>query len=162
MRSLPSLRLLPIVFLFTLAACSQAPAGSSSGPSSVPPPPRSEAEPDILEAAFRYQFENNESAIRQNARRYCLTLTGGKEPSSEFLRRFEGHQPPVVAAGGCDRASGKDLFFQAGILEWENDSIAVVRGGYYEGRLSSSQEELRVVWKDGEWVVQDKRLEVIS
>jgi hypothetical protein len=160
MKSSPLLRFLSILILL-LGACSQAPSGSSSGPSSVPPPPRSEAEPDILEAAFRYQFENNESAIRQNARRYCLTLTG-KEPSAEFLRRFEGHQPPVVAAGGCDRASGKDLFFRAAIVEWENDSTAIVRGGYYEGNLSSSREELRVVWEDGEWVVKDKRLEMIS
>lgn len=156
------LHLLPILVLFTLAACSQAPSGSSSSPSSIPPPPRSEAEPDILEAAFRYQFEHNESAIRDNARRYCLTLTGGKEPSAELLRRFEGHEPPVVASGQCDRTSGQDLFFRAGIVEWENDSTAVVQGGYYEGNLSSSREELRVVWQDGEWVVQDKRLEVIS
>ncbi|HYO15113.1 MAG TPA: hypothetical protein VE685_18110 [Thermoanaerobaculia bacterium] len=161
MKSSPLLRFLSILVLL-LGACSQAPSGSSSSPSSIPPPPRSEAEPDILEAAFRYQFEHNESAIRENAQRYCLTLTGGKEPSAEFLRRFEGHEPPVVASDRCDRTSAKYLFIQAGIVPWENDSTAIVRGGYYEGRLSSSKEELRVVWKDGEWVVQDKRLEVIS
>lgn len=155
-----SLRLLSILILL-LGACSQAPSGPSPSPSSVPPPPRSEAEPDILEAAFRYQFEHNESALRQNARRYCLTL-GRKEPSAEFLRRFRENQPPVVAAGGCDRGSGKDLFFRAEIVEWENDSTAIVKGGYYEGNLSSSQEELRVVWEDGQWVVKDKRLEMIS
>ena len=159
MRSVP--RLLSILILL-LGACSQAPSGSSGSPSSLPPPPRSEAEPDILEAAFRFQFEHNESAIRDNARRYCLTLIGGKEPSTDFLRRFEGHEPPVVASGECDRASGKDLFFRAGIVEWENDSTAIVQGGYYEGNLSSSREELRVVWQDGRWVVEDKRLEVIS
>jgi hypothetical protein len=160
MKSSP-LRLATTLILL-LGACSQAPSGSATGPSSLPPPPRSEAEPHVLEAAFRYQFEHNESAIREKARRYCLTLTGGQEPAPEFLRRFEGHEPPVVAADACDRESGRDLFFQAGILEWENDSTAIVRGGYYEGRLSSSREELRVVWKDGRWVVQDKRLEVIS
>jgi hypothetical protein len=161
MKSSPLLRLLSILILL-LGACSQAPSGPSASPSSIPPPPRSEAEPDILEAAFRYQFEHNESAIRGNARRYCLTLIGGKKPSADFLRRFEGHQPPVMAAGECDRASGKDLFFRAGIIEWENDATAIVQGGYYEGDLSSSGEELRVVWKDGAWVVQDRRLEVIS
>jgi hypothetical protein len=150
-----------LLLSIALAACSS--AGSSSGPGSPsPPPPRSVSEPDILEAVFRYQFEHNASGIQQSAEKYCLTITGGEKPSAEFLRRFEGNRPPVVTADQCDRRSGRNLFFQAKIESWESDSEALVRGGYYEGNLSSSRETFRVVWEDGRWVVRDGRLEVIS
>jgi hypothetical protein len=159
-------RLLPLLslLLVTSAACSPS---SGAGPSSIPgttrqPPPREVSEPEILEAVFRYQFEHNASGLQQNAEKYCLTLTGGAKPDAELLRRFEGHQPPVVSADQCDRRSGRNLFFQAKIATWESDAEAVVRGGYYEGNLSSSRETYRVVWEDGRWVVEDARLEVIS
>ena len=150
-----------LLLLMGFAACSS--TGSSSGPGTPSqPPPRSVSEPDILEAVFRYQFEHNASGIQQDAERYCLTITGGEKPSAEFLRRFEGNRPPVVAADQCDRQSGRNLFFQAKIEQWESDSEALVRGGYYEGNLSSSRETFRVVWEDGRWAVRDPRMEVIS
>ena len=159
-------RLLPLLSLLVVAfaACSPSSgAGPSSGPGATrQPPPRSVAEPDILEAVFRYQFEHNASAIRQNAEKYCLALAGGERLDAEFLRRFAGNQPLVVAADQCDRRSGRNLFFQAKIETWESDREAVVRGGYYEGNLSSSRETYRVVWEDGRWVVRDPRMEVIS
>lgn len=158
-------RLLPLLSLLvvTFAACSQPSAGPSSGPGATrQPPPREVSEPDILEAVFRYQFEHNASGIQQNAERYCLTQTGGGKLGAEFLGRFAGHRPPVVAAEECDRRSGRNLFFQAKIETWESDSEALVRGGYYEGNLSSSRETFRVVWEDGRWVVRDPRMEVIS
>lgn len=158
-------RLLPLLSLLVLsfAACSQPSPGPSSGPGATrQPPPRAVSEPEILEAVFRHQFEHNASGIRDGARRYCLSLIGGGDPEAGFLRRFAGHEPPVAGASQCDRTSGKDLFFQAKIEEWPSDSEAVVRGGYYEGRLSSSRETFRVVWEDGRWVVKDGRLEVIS
>ncbi|HKV07489.1 MAG TPA: hypothetical protein VJ725_05065 [Thermoanaerobaculia bacterium] len=159
-------RLLPILSLLVVAFTACSPS-SGAGPSSVPettrePPPREVSEPQILEAVFRYQFEHNASAIQDKAEKYCLTLTGGGRLDGEFLRRFEGNRPPVVAADQCDRRSGRNLFFQAKIETWESDSEAVVRGGYYEGNLSSSRETFRVVWEDGRWVVEDARLEVIS
>lgn len=158
-------RILPLLVLLVVAsaACSQPSAGPSSGPGATrQPPPREVSEPDILEAVFRYQFENNASGLQQNAERYCLALTRGERLDAEFLRRFAGNRPPVVAADQCDRQSGRNLFFQAKIEQWESDREALVRGGYYEGNLSSSRETYRVVWEDGRWVVRDPRLEVIS
>lgn len=156
-------QLLPILGFLILAACSQPSSGPSSGPGTTrQPPPRSVSEPEILEAVFRHQFEHNASGIRDGARRYCLTWVGGEDPDADFLRRFAGHNPPVVAGGQCDRASGKDLVFQAKIEEWVSDSEAVVRGGYWESGVSSSRETFRVVWDDGRWVVRDGRMEVIS
>ena len=158
-------RLLPLssLLVVALAACSQPSAGPSSGPGATrQPPPRSVAEPDVLEAVFRYQFEHNASGIQQNAEKYCLALAGGERLDAEFLRRFAGNQPIVVAADQCDRQSGRNLFFQAKIEQWESDREALVRGGYFEGNLSSSRETFRVVWEDGRWVVRDPRMEVIS
>lgn len=158
-------RIFPFLILLAAAsaACSQPSTGPSSGPGATrQPPPREVSEPAILEAVFRYQFEHNASGIRQNAEKYCLSITGGGQPGAELLGRFEGHRPPVVAADQCDRRSGRNLFFQAKIETWESDSEAVVRGGYYEGNLSSSRETFRVVWESGRWVVRDPRMEVIS
>src|SRR5215213_10075746 len=115
--------LLLLLMSIASAACSQPSAGPSSGPGATrEPPPRSVSEPEILEAVFRYQFEHNASGVQQGAEKYCLTITGGEKPNAEFLRRFAGNRPPVVAADQCDRRSGRNLFFQAKIEKWESDS----------------------------------------
>jgi hypothetical protein len=155
-------RLLAVgVLLVALCGCSAqakdpAPSGSS-GPAS-----RVDAEPDIFEAVFRYQFGHNASAIQQGAERYCLTLPGERMPGEQFLQRFQGHRPPVTAASQCERQSGKHLFFRLQRLDWRKDSEVWVRGGYWEGNLSSSIEMFRVVRENGMWVVKGARMEAIS
>jgi hypothetical protein len=156
-----------LIFLLLLlciipSACAQNSASSDTSQGSTTSPSRSAAEPDIYEAVFRYQFDHNASAIQKGAEKYCLTLPGERTPGAEFLKRFEGHRPPVVAADQCERQSGKNLFFQIQRLDWRKDNEVWVRGGYWEGNLSSSVEMFRVVNENGRWVVKGARMEAIS
>ena len=123
---------------------------------------RTAAEDDIAEAVFRYQFEHNASAIQKKAEKYCLSLPGEAMPSAELLKRFEGSKTPVLAANQCERKSGKSLFFRVQKFDWHNDREVWVRGGYWEGNLSSSIEMYRVVNDNGKWVVKGARVEAIS
>jgi predicted small lipoprotein YifL len=134
---------------------------ASSGP---PPSPEAQAaaQEDILEAVFRHQFNHNASAIQRQAAKYCLSLPGEASPSAAFLQRFAGNKPPVAAAGECERGSGKNLFFRIQRLDWHGENEVWVRGGYWEGNLSSSVESFRVVRKDGKWTVEGARMEAIS
>ena len=100
--------------------------------------------------------------MQKGARRYCLSLPGERSPDEAFLRRFEGNKPPVAAADKCDRKSGKDLFFRVNKVEWIGSGEVWVRGGYFEGNLSSSIERYRVLLKDGRWMVEGVRMEAIS
>jgi hypothetical protein len=120
------------------------------------------AESDIAEAVFRYQFEHNASAIQQAAERYCLSLPDERNPDPAFLHRFDGNRPQVVAAEACERKSGRDLFFRVQKLDWRSDDEVWVRGGYWEGNLSSSAESYRVRRKNGKWTVDGARMEAIS
>ncbi len=139
--------------------------GCAAGSTPVAQPTTSQsnaaAEVDIAEAVFRYQFDHNASAIQKRAEKYCLSLPDEKMPSAELLRRFEGNRPPVAAADQCGR-SGKNLFFRVQKFDWRKDDEVWVRGGYWEGNLSSSIELYQVVRKDGKWVVKGARMEAIS
>src|SRR5262249_53866458 len=64
---------------------------------------------DAYEAVFRHQFKNNFSALKEKAKRYCLSING-ENASAEFLRRFEGHQPPVRPKSEFERKEA--LIFQ--------------------------------------------------
>jgi hypothetical protein len=123
---------------------------------------RAAAEADIAEAVFRYQFDHNASALQRRAERYCLSLPGERMPSAEFLERFAGDDKPVLAADRCERSSGKSLFFSLKKFDWHGEREVWVRGGYWEGNLSSSIELFRVVNDKGKWVVKGARMEAIS
>jgi hypothetical protein len=140
------------------AGCAASPPEAATAAS----PSRAAAEPEILEAVFRYQFDHNASGVQKRAQRYCLSVAGEKPPDAELLHRFEGNQPPVVAADRCDKSSGKDLFFRVSKIEWIKDGEVWVRGGYFEGNLSASLERYRVLLKDGRWVVEGAQMEAIS
>ncbi|HEY9420948.1 MAG TPA: hypothetical protein VIW92_06020 [Thermoanaerobaculia bacterium] len=153
----------PLILLILLSllpsACAQNTGPASSEGSS---PTRAAAEEDIAEAVFRYQFDHNASGIQKQAARYCLSLPGERSPGEAFLQRFQGNQPPVASAEECERVGGKNLFFRVQRFDWRKDNEVWVRGGYYEGNLSSSVEAFQVVRQNGRWVVKGARMEMIS
>lgn len=125
-------------------------------------PSHAAAEPEIFEAVFRYQFDHNASGIQKKAEKFCLELPGERSPDAAFLQRFEGNQPPVLSAEQCDRKAGKSLSFRIMKLQWIKDNEVWVRGGYWEGNLSSSLESYRVVFENGKWAVKGARMHAIS
>jgi len=148
-----------LAVLFFTCGCAAAPAPTDKLSTS---PARAAAEDDIAEAVFRYEFDHNASSIQRRAEKYCLSLPGERMPSTELLRRFEGNHPPVGPADQCERKSGRNLFFRVLKLDWRKDNEVWVRGGYWEGNLSSSIELFRVVNEQGKWVVKGARMEAIS
>jgi hypothetical protein len=143
------------------AACAQNSA-SSTQDTQRSSSNRAAAVEDVAEAVFRYQFDHNASAIQKRAEKYCLSLPGEAMPSAPFLQRFKGNKPPVAAANQCERQSGKNLFFRVQKLDWRKDDEVWVRGGYWEGNLSSSIELFQVVRDNGKWRVKGARMEAIS
>jgi hypothetical protein len=151
-----------LVKLFLFLTLLAATVACASGAPPPPPQDRFAAQDEILEAVFRYQFQHNASALQSKADRYCLTLPQDKNPGEDFLHRFNGNQPPAVSADECNRKKGNDLFFRIQNLDWRSDQEVWVRGGYWEGNLSSSVELYQVVRKDGKWTVAGSRMEAIS
>ncbi|HEX6902356.1 MAG TPA: hypothetical protein VF789_21740 [Thermoanaerobaculia bacterium] len=153
----------PLILLLSLVlfstACAHSPAPATSAGSS---PTRAADEQDVAEAVFRYQFDHNASGIQNKAARYCLSLPGDRSPNEAFIQRFAGNQPPVASADECERVGGKNLYFRIQKYDWRKDSEVWVRGGYSEGRFSSSVEAFRVVRRNGRWVVTGARMEAIS
>jgi len=114
---------------------------------------------DICEAVFRYQFENNASAVQQKAKAYFLEIFQ-KDPSPEFLARFNGHNPPVKK--GAEFAIGEGLKFRVDSIERIDKNTVRVSGGYYEANLSSSGNIYTVVRKKGSWSIQKDEMQWIS
>lgn len=114
---------------------------------------------DIAEATFRYQFEHNASGQQQKAPAYFLSLFG-KDPAEAFLKRFEGHKPPVKK--GSEFKIGKGLLFRVARIKRVSDAKVEVSGGYYEAGLSSSGNTYVVEFKNGKWVVTRDRMHWIS
>jgi membrane-bound lytic murein transglycosylase len=152
-----------LALLATLGGCAaNANATDPAASDSTVSASHAAAEDQIAEAVFRYLFEHNASGMQKAAEKYCLSLPGEKMPDAAFLQRFEGNKPPVLAADQCDRKSGKNLFFRVQKFDWRKDGEVWVRGGYYEGNLSSSIELFQVVNENDKWIVKGARMEAIS
>ena len=140
-------------------------------PAEAENPARLAATDDIREAVFRYQFEHNASGLQKKAACYFLEIDR-KDPAAEFLKRFEGHTPPVKPASACVRSAaegvkdketgGRGLVFRQATIRWINDNEVEVEGGYYEGGLSASGNTYKAGRKDGKWVVASDKMHWIS
>ncbi|HYX23433.1 MAG TPA: hypothetical protein VFC23_04710 [Thermoanaerobaculia bacterium] len=154
---------LALVLAISGFACAQSSAPPEGKPTpAASAPSHAAAEPEICEAVFRYQFDHNASGMQKRAEKFCLELPGERSPDAAFLHRFEGNQPPVLSADQCERKAGKSLYFRIMKLQWIKDSEVWVRGGYWEGNLSSSIESYRVVFENGKWAVKGARMHAIS
>ncbi len=134
---------------------------------------------DLLEAVFRYQFENNHSGQQQDAKVCCLSIringeiTGREaDPTAEFLKRFEGYSTPVVKASTCTRdvregvkhkdTGARGLILRVSGVRWKDEKNVEVEGGYYEAGLSSSGNTYRLEKQGDSWVVTEDVLNWIS
>jgi hypothetical protein len=128
---------------------------------------RQKAEDDARETAFRYWFADIAKPSDMNA--YYLSfgsIHDDIDPSDEFMKRFEGHKPPVKKASQCEylRSSVRDtstgeiglLFWSTGI-KWVNAKEIEVDSGWYLDRLGASGCVLRIVLENKRWWVTDRR-----
>ena len=125
---------------------------------------------DIREAVFRYEFENNASGQKRNAKVYFLSLGKDKETDDAFIARFKDHKPPVKKRSQSkedfevfDKETGeRGLIFSAVTIKVVDANKVKVDGGYYEAQLSASGDVYTVERKDGKWIVTDDRMLWIS
>lgn len=135
---------------------------------------RAAEEDNIREAVFRYQFEHNGSGQQQKANAYCLSILLDQkksDPSYDFMKRFDGHKPPVRKASEChstkvevvENRTGKSaLIFSVSSITWVSETEVTVGGGYEEANLSSSGSTYTVKKQGGKWTVTDDRMNWIS
>jgi hypothetical protein len=113
----------------------------------------------VMEATFRYLFQNNHSALQQLAEAFCLTIID-QDASPAFLRRFSDLGTPVH--GGSKFRPRADVKFRIDKFEKMEEGFYRVSGGYYEGSLSSSSSVFDVRVKDNRWFVAKAVLQMIS
>jgi hypothetical protein len=142
------MRTAAILLIFSLSAASCA---SNSASKSSQPSASDAATGDVLEAVFRYQLNQNPCASR-----YCLELAG-TSPDPAFIRRFEGHQPPVLSTAQCEVQPGKGLYLRLTKIQWITDNEAWVRGATSDGDHSSPIVAYRVVRENGKWTIKAAR-----
>ncbi len=133
---------------------------------------KEQREDNIREAVLRYMFENNSSAMQQDADLYFIAVGARTDPTQDLLKRFKGNQPPVkpVSAathfgwGGVkDRASGaKGLIFTVKEIDWISDTQVLVTGEYFEDSESTERSQYKVLFEDDQWVVTETEMEWIS
>lgn len=114
---------------------------------------------DILEATFRYQFENNASGRQQKAKAYFLKVFE-HDPPPAFLARFSDHRPLVHK--GSQFTAGSGLLFEVAFMRCPSHEIVEVFGGYYEGDLSSSMETYTLERNRDGWTVTGRCYQWIS
>lgn len=134
-------------------------------------------EDDIREAVFRYQFAHN--CWGHTEKVYFLSLTGRKDPSPRFMKRFSRSSPPVKPVSrskidsnlvpGRPRTAVIDkdtgdcgLIFSVDKIKWISKSEVEVTGGYYADGLAASGNTYRVVFEKGRWTVTKDTLNWIS
>lgn len=121
---------------------------------------------DLFETFFRYTFENNGSAQKQDAEAYFLEIDG-EDPSPEFLARFKGHSLPVkkgseFVMGGSIAIEGEAPTESNGLL-FRIDSYkriglfrnrVKISGGYSESNFSASWASYIWIRRKGKWELE--------
>lgn len=121
---------------------------------------------DLFETFFRYKFENNSSAQKQDAEGYFLEIEG-EDPSPEFFARFKGHSPPVkkgsefvmggsIVIDGEAPTEGNGLLFRIDRYQWIGlfGNCVKISGGYSEGNLSASWASYIWIRRKGKWELE--------
>lgn len=113
----------------------------------------------VREALLRHQFKRNASGAQQNAKAFFIQIDD-KDPDDAFLKRFNGHSPPVRL--GSQFRVGDGLLFHVEAFKWIDANTVEASGGYYEGNLSSSGNSYRLERKNGAWHVTVDKMNWIS
>ena len=128
---------------------------------------------DIREAVFRYQFDPDGSGLNWPAQVYFISVgEKSEDPSADFLKRFEHHQPPVqkVSAsqsnpktGVVDQQTGEHgVIYRVTSIAWISDTEVEVGGEYYLAGRNAGGHIYTVMKENGKWRVTKDRSTWIS
>jgi hypothetical protein len=154
-------------------------------------PSRATEEDTIRETVIRYQMDGWASsgdkmerdakepldkcvAKHLNSRIYFVSVNG-KDPSVEFLRRFQGIPRTVKKMSDARQTKKPDggwvidrktkqpgIIFSANEIRWLKNNEVEVDGGYHCGGLCASGEVFTVILENGKWTVTADRTNWIS
>ncbi len=127
---------------------------------------------DIAESVLKSLYGKNASAQQSNKVGASLCIDG-KNPSRDFLTRFERLRPPPFPCSASSynktlgelvmRGTTKPMIsFSVSEIRIVSSSQAVAKGGYYEASLSSAGYTFKLSKINGQWVVEDQRMDWIS
>jgi hypothetical protein len=122
---------------------------------------------DVCEVAFRYLFAHDGP---QGAKAICIS-TAMSLPS-HFIDRFAGHNPPVVWSIECAgnqwagtkylKTNEPAVLIKMTNIRWINRKEAQVKGGSVRGDLISPPMTIRIVERNGRWLVEQDKSEGLS
>jgi hypothetical protein len=126
----------------------------------------------IAESVLRSLYGNNASAGQSNKVGASLCING-KDPSPEFLKRFNNLHPEPLACSASEynenlgelvkRGTTKPMIsFSVADIKITSRDNAIATGGYYEASLSSAGYSFKLTRVDGKWIVQEQRMNWIS
>ncbi|MCC6699545.1 MAG: hypothetical protein IT365_28220 [Candidatus Hydrogenedentes bacterium] len=138
------------------------------------PIPESHAamEADIQEAVFRFMFDHSNGTAREIGDFFFLQLPDAKDPSPDFMTRFDGYSPAVAPSSAATASpwtgvshkirGGKGYLFEIQALRWVDDKTVEVDVRFYEDGRSASGSTYRLESKKGKWAVADTAVHWIS
>lgn len=115
----------------------------------------------IAERIFRYQFEH--VRLRGAPQLYFLSLGDGKDPTVEFMKKFDDSPYPVksysqsVYQNGIitERTTGqRGIQLEVQDINWLSNREVEVRGSWFAGHENYQEQVFRVRKKDGTWVIE--------
>jgi len=129
------------------------------------------------EAMFRYMIAEHGSLQGEDGHCYFLSVQNGdarrwSDPSDAFMKRFAGLAPAVKKVSECDsdasrgvtdRATGaRGHILHLDPIRWLSDREVELGWKDYTNGLDANGGRCRLRWNVGNWILVDKRTEVIS
>lgn len=141
-------------FLLTAAL-----AGCSSGL-----PEKHNVDNTVIEAGYRFLFDNNASGLQKNVSAFCVGqgTAGAIDPAPAVLAALGDVRPTVMPASACaadaqaivKATKQSAIIFEIRDLQCNTSDRCSFWGGYYEGNLSSSSRHYLAERVNGHWIIR--------
>jgi hypothetical protein len=126
---------------------------------------KAEIEDQIREAVLKYMFEHSATEQHLHTSTFIIAINKGKDPSDEFMKRFDGHKPIVKklwqstytsdTGAIVDKETGRGaILYNVGSVEWINEKESMLEGSYYIAMLYGGGCRYRVVQEGSKWEVK--------
>ncbi len=129
---------------------------------------------NIREATFRYMIAEHQGLQGQEDHYYFLSVQddgsrGYRDPSNEFMKRFNGTRPMVKKVSECthdaprgvlDRVSGaRGHILHLDAIRWLSDREVEMRWTDYTSGLDNRGGRCRLKWSVGNWTLTSTAIE---
>ena len=116
-------------------------------------------EPDSKEAVHVYEAVLKEELKGSKKGEGFYVFIDGVDPEPELLKQFQKQWPELQPGSKKDRGQGIGVSVDG--LKWIDRNTADLRGGFSNGKDGRGS-RYRVVRKNGAWLVESAKVEVLS